>query len=413
VIGVTDTLPVQTAAPAGRRFDRGDLLIVVLLALVSAAGVLALDARRDPRFLKIPAGNDVWFEGDQPTVADSMVHRWSNQSRNARHPLFPLLGTIPVYAFTTLRAAEPVALRIVITAFSVLWSGTLYVLLRGVTTRRADALVFTLLGHATAAALFWVPVPETYALGSVSVMAVLALCAWDSAGRRHEGWYLATTAFSLAVTTTNWLTGLVGLVTRLPRRRALQIASNSLCVVVVLWAVQHTIFPTAHFFMATGIENRYVLPHGVTGIPGALRAVFFHAVVMPRITLVQEPKWGLVMSIQDSPLGSSGGSGIAATVLWGALALLGAWTLLARRHPMRAPLALALAGHVIVCLAYGDETFLYTLLFAPVLVAVAAVAASTTLRPAVLSLALVLTLLLAINNWQQLSFALRFFDAPH
>jgi hypothetical protein len=393
------------------KLEWGDLLAFVVLAILTGAAIWGIQSHMDHRFLTDPIGNDVWFEGDQPTVADRMVHRWSDQSRNARHPLFPLLGSTPVYLFAALGVFPSVALRLTVVAFGILWSGTVYLLLRGITTSRADALVFTALAHMTAAAMFWLPVPETYALASVSVMAVLALCAWDPSGRRAAAWYVGAAAFSLAVTTTNWLTGLVGLATRHPWRRALQLAANSLCVVVVLWAVQRAVFPTADFFIGSGLQRRFILPRGIEGIPAVLRGVFVHSIVMPHIGLVREPKWGWIMSVQEAGVGSSGLPGIAATGVWVVLLLLGALALVTWAHPMRAPLALALGGHVIVYAVYGDETFLYTLLVAPLLVAVAAVGANTRLRPLVLSLALILTVLLAANNWGQLSRALHFFGA--
>jgi hypothetical protein len=135
-----------------------------------------------------------------------------------------------------------------------------------------------------------------------------------------------------------------------------------------------------------------------------------HSIVMPQIGMLREPKWGWIMSVQEAAVGSSGLPGMAATVIWVALLLLGTLALVTWEHPMRAPLGLTLAGHVVVYAVYGDETFLYTLLVAPLLVAVAAVAANTRLRPLVLSMAVVLTVLLAVNNWGQLSRALHFFD---
>jgi hypothetical protein len=71
------------------------------LADLSIALIFALSVGRDLErpaidgraFFIAPGGNDVWFEADLPTVADTVLHRWSVQSRNARHPLFPLLAT--------------------------------------------------------------------------------------------------------------------------------------------------------------------------------------------------------------------------------------------------------------------------------------------------------------------------------
>lgn len=75
------------------------LNIAMALAIAIGMGGAAWTVPRvmDPRFLPAPAGNDVCFEADLPTLADTMVHRWSDQSRNARHPLFPMLVALPAY----------------------------------------------------------------------------------------------------------------------------------------------------------------------------------------------------------------------------------------------------------------------------------------------------------------------------
>lgn len=391
-------------------WHRSDVLILVVLVTISATFSSLIQRRADPRFLVEPAGNDVWFEADLPVVADRMQHRWADQSRSSRHPLFPLLATIPVYALTTLHVSQSAALRTVIVGFAAGWSAVFYILLRGVTRRRVDALVFTALGHVTAAAMFWLPMPETYTLGSASVMTALALGIWDTRGARAVGWYVATAAFSLAVTTSNWLTGLAVVATRQSRGRSVQIAANSLCVVVVLWSAQHVVFPSADFFLGQGPQYRFVLQDGVAGVPGAARAVLFHSVVMPAIAIKPEGKWGPIMSVQTAPLLSSGLVGAGATLLWTGLLGFGCWTLATSRTALRTPLALALAGHLLVYGLYGEETFLYTLHVAPLLICVAALATETRARSLVLTGATILTALLAINNGTQLSRALAFFD---
>src|SRR3954465_1790190 len=110
---ITDVADPPLRAPAAR-LTRGDFLAVVLLAIAAGTAVWLVRAHADPRFLALPAGNDVWFEADVPTVADRMLHRWADQSRNARHPLFPLLATVPAHLFQQLGLGEAVALRAVV-----------------------------------------------------------------------------------------------------------------------------------------------------------------------------------------------------------------------------------------------------------------------------------------------------------
>jgi len=100
-----------------------------------------------------------------------------------------------------------------------------------------------------------------------------------------------------------------------------------------------------------------------------------------------------------------------ASALWAALAAAGVWALATRPAAVRLPLLLALAGHLLVYCVYGEETFLYTLHIAPLLVCVAALATRTSLRPFCLAGAALLTVLLAVHNVGALRQALEFFAA--
>ena len=402
------TNPPMTETRTSRRLDRLDAVIALGLLLVIGALVWLTAARFDPRFLKDPDGNDVWFEADLPTVSDRILHRWSDQSRNARHPLFPLLATLPINVAKTV-VGEQTALRLLIVKVAALWVVALYLLLRAVTPGRLDALIFTALGSVSAAAVFWLPVPETYALGSLSVIAALALCAWDPMGKAGATAYVSAAAFSLAVTTTNWVSGLAAIFSRKPWRTALQLAANSLTVVVVLWGVQHMLFSSATFFIGEGAQTRFVLPHGLAGIAQSLRAVVFHSMVMPAIAVVPEPKWGSIMSVQDAAIGSGGSIAVVATGVWVLLLGAGAWSVATRASAVRGPLLAALAGHLVVYSVYGEETFLYTLHIAPLLVCLAALATNTRLRTVALGSAALLVVLLAVHNSRKLAEALSFF----
>src|SRR5262249_8107327 len=73
---------VVTLSPRQRRqaWEHIDGWILAAVASVTLLYAGAVHVRLDPRFFAVPAGNDVWFEGDGPIVADLIVHRWSEQS---------------------------------------------------------------------------------------------------------------------------------------------------------------------------------------------------------------------------------------------------------------------------------------------------------------------------------------------
>jgi hypothetical protein len=405
----------QLAAGERRRvapWTRVDSAVAIVFAMAIGSAVWSIQRSMDQRFFVAPAGNDVWFEADLPTVADTVLHRWSQQSRNARHPLFPMVATGSAYALRAAGLHDRSILASMSVAAAALWAALFYAIARALTGRAADAIVFTALACSTSSAMFWLTVPETYAFGSVSLLIPLALCAFDAERRVASGWYVAASAMSLSITTTNWMAGICTAAARWPWRRALQITANALCVVVVLWTIQRAIFPSAPFFFGYSNESRFVLPAASGGPVAVLRVLFFHTVVMPRLEVIAEPKWGAVMSVQHSAIGATGPWGAAAAALWAALLATVLFTLMSSRGNRRFGIVLAatLTGQVLLHLIYGEETFLYGLHVAPLLVlGVVLAAATTTWRRPILALAAALAVAAAINNGSQLATALGFF----
>ena len=119
------------------------------------------------------------------------------------------------------------------------------------------------------------------------------------------------------------------------------------------------------------------------------------------------------MSVQHSPIASSGAWGIAATVAWAALLVSAIVGLMASRGNPRVRIVVlgTLAGQVLLHLLYGEETFLYAIHVAPLLVLTTALAASSTpWRRAILVLAAAAAFTAAVNNLSQLETALGFFS---
>jgi hypothetical protein len=369
----------------------------------------------DRRFFTAPIGNDVWFEADMPIVADTILHRWTDQGRNARHPLFPLAATGAAYGLKALGVAEHERLLAIVAASAALWSATVFVLLRLVTPTRLDAGLFCLLAHVSAAAMFSLPTVETTVLGSTTLLAPLVLVAWNVRSRRGDAWYAVASAASLSMTTTGWIAGIMATAVSRRARAALQITVNALAIVVVLWGVEKTLVPPVPFFIEPVQPSRFLFSDVAGGVVPRVRALLFHGAVMPAVRVRSDVSWGDVMSVQYSPLGTSGAIGILATLLWAALLIAGAWALLRGDVPRRLRLAIAatLAAQFVIAACYGEETFLYGLYVVPLLVLSAA--AATTMKPGrwVRLAAAVLIALLAINNGRALWTATRFFaSAP-
>jgi len=387
-----------------------DKLLLAAMATLTMVYAGAVHVRLDDRFFTIPAGNDVWFEGDGPVVADRIVHRWSDQSRNAQHPLFPLWTTVPSYVMRLASLNPPQRIAVITVAAAAVWGAIVFELFRGLTRTRMEALSFSALTYVTSAAMFWLPSVETYVLGSATLLVPLTLMARDSVRPLPDGWYVAASAASLSVTITNWISGIVVSVMSRPMRRAIQISANALVAVVVLWALQST-FVAAPFFLAGNHDTRFFF-HPLSGGPVRMtRALVVHSVVMPRLDVVPEPKWGPRWTVQTSPLGSSGPVGAIATILWLALLSAGAAALaLGKAAPaLRRAVVPTLAAQLLLYNCYGEESFLYSLNVAPLLVACASASTALTTRRWVLIGTWVLIVLLTVNNSTQLSRAMQFF----
>ena len=295
-----------------------DVAVAVLFALLAGVVIWNVQRSMDARFFVAPAGNDVWFEADLPTVADTVLHRWSVQSRNARHPLFPLLATGSAYALRAAGLAE-IDSRVVVGACRRRMGWPL------LHDRPSDDIPPARRDRVHPARLLDI---ERHVLfrrsRNLHARVRDAARAARADRRRRRGTHARELVRGcLGRVVQRHLHELdvrpLGRGSRWPWRRALQISINAVFVVGVIWAVQRVIFPTAPFFFGYSNEERFVLP-AAGGGPGPIaRALFFHTIVMPHIELIPEPKWGTVMSVQHSPIASSGAWGVAATVAWAGL----------------------------------------------------------------------------------------------
>jgi hypothetical protein len=155
---------------------------------------------------------------------------------------------------------------------------------------------------------------------------------------------------------------------------------------------------------------RYLSVPSVTRVRNVARAFVFHSTVMPAIGSFEAPEntqaraMGLpFLSVQEAPLGSSGGFGILATAAWAMLLLAGGYAALSRRTEARFTIVVATAilGQLCLHTIYGEETFLYALNYWPLLLIVAPMGTFTPARPAVLGLVALCAAASAVNNLAQ------------
>jgi hypothetical protein len=102
-----------------------------------------------------------------------------------------------------------------------------------------------------------------------------------------------------------------------------------------------------------------------------------------------------------------------AVACWLTILVAGLWGLVTLRglDRFRWALGLTLLGQVGLHLVYGDETFLYSLHFLPLLLALAACATQLPARQPLRLVLLLLIVLVALNNTQQFQRAVEFMRA--
>jgi hypothetical protein len=361
---------------------------------------------------------DVWFEANLPRNYSNMVALDSDPSRSNVHPLYSLLVYPPTKVlFKTFGFPLVVAVRVVLSLAASLWVTLLFLALRSAGCHRPDAGLLSLLGLTSAAAIFWLPVPETYPVGSCSIL--LPLLLMNKVPRTSFWWYLLINVVSLSVTVTNWMVGLMLTLVNQGWKRTLYIGMTALMLVGVLGSLHNLVVPSVKLpFGQVRDEGKYLFrPEAVAPI-NILRSLLFHSMVMPEIVMVDNDGSHLViqkergtvavdlgkrMSTQPSSLGSGTSWGRIAVMVWGCLLVLGIWALLTMPGNARFRLVLAgvLCGQVLLHLLYGEETFLYTIHVVPLLILMVGMATLTAVRPMVLALAALLIIPMGANNVHQ------------
>ncbi len=391
--------------------DRDDWVCAAVIALAVAV-VCLLIARSLPSVLF--QSMDFWFEADTLREISNMTRVHDDHYRTSVHPLFSLMTFVPVYLMKHALSVSPLRAVLLVSGLAAgLWGGTLYLMLRLLGCRLLDAALFTLLGLCSAASLFWLPIPNSYSWGSLSIMLALVLLLGAEQRAFGAAAYVAASALTLSFTVTNWMAGLLVSLARWPWRQAVQISVNALCLVVLLWGVQKFIFPSSEFFIGHRAESSFINHPQSGGLSNIATSFLFHSLVAPSVRFMKDDAYAQAkanafrladrLTFQFSTPGSAGRLGLVAVVLWSAVLLNGLWRLLVLDGLLRFRLVLGglLLFEFTLHLLYGEETFVYSLNFLPLLLAVAALGAVGPGRRIVVTLTAFLLCCVAVNNWQQ------------
>ncbi|MFB2839395.1 hypothetical protein [Floridanema evergladense] len=401
-----------------------DSLIAVILAIGFAISSY-LSAQRIPDAIITDFyAQDVWFGSDIPTVFGNITSLQSDFGRNNKHPLFPLLIFPLVFGLGKIFHLEPVAAARLVTAlFAGAWIAALYALFRLMRCPRLDASIFSLLGGVSSAAVFWFVVPESFPSGSLSLLLPLLLLPLAEIQKVSPVWYGILSGFSVSITITNWMSGLLATFVSFRPKKAIQITLVTFVIVNVLWILQRIVFTNTGYSFAPKTfigEKKFITTPESDSVLSAISSFFYQTIVMPAIEFKDSPirpDWVKLATNTLTP-GSGGIWGTVAAICWTGLLLIGIWGFFTTKQQpkLRIVLGLIIVGQLLIHSVYGArETFIYSLHFAPLLLILAAFSSLTRLRLVALVLAGVLVVSAGINNrsqYNQATATLQYYGTP-
>ena len=379
-----------------------DVLIALCLAVVAVTLSMSL-SRQLPASLYSAEGNDAWFQADLGRAMRNMVDTRSNHFRTKVHPI----ASIAIHpVVTALRGVWPAsdlqaALRVV-WAVGALWAMGFYALCRLLAMGRVAGVCFALLAIGSAAFQFWFSVAETFAFGSLTLLAVLLVAAVAVHRPVRDRWIVLASVLSLSITVTNWVAGLVLALAQRPWRRALRLSAIAFLIVVALTVVQRGIYRFAKFFfLGSREELDYVNVAEAGTWLDKLAGMFWSPMAIPALAIREQLPPDLDwLTVQLSTPGSGSWAGGLALVLWSVLLLSGVYGLVTsqRWRSFAWVLLPTMGAQVLLHMVYGEETFLYAAHFLPLLLAVAVFARHSPLGRLAPTVALVAAGLAAANN---------------
>ena len=380
-----------------------DALLAALLAALALMLLAALSRQLPPQLFK-PEGLDAWFQADLPRALANMVDSQSNHYRTKVHPIASILIHPLVAGLRVLWPGSDLQVAMRFAALvAALWVISFYALCRLLGTGRFVALGFSLLAIASAGFQFWFSVPETFGIGSLTLLWVLLVAALAVHRPVGDRLLVAASIASLSITVTNWVAGLALAVVQRPWRRAFAISAIAFVVVAVVSVAQRFLYRFAKFFfLGSREEADYVNLEQSGTVLHKLAGMFWHPISVPEVLLAkasEAPKLNW-LTVQLSAPGSGSWAGMLALGLWTLLLAAGVHGLLRspQWHAFGKVLGLTLAAQVALHLIYGEETFLYAAHFLPLLMALAVFAARSLPGPVAACIALLTAGLAAFNN---------------
>lgn len=355
-----------------------------------------------------PRTHNLLFDGDVPQYTAIMTQRGHSHHGvySNRHPLVSLYLFPPAKILRFFGLSPPESVHVTMAMTCGVWTILMFSLLVVWGCRLVDAAVFTVLALISASSMVWHPVPESYPIGSATIIAALILTLWPRNASPLIR-YTAAAAVSLSMTLTNAIVGLIAGARGLATRDLWIAGTSAWFIVCMLWVLQKWAFPVVEFFLPPREVNAMWFSLTPNRIAQVLQVMLSHSIVMPEFGVMSgseriPPSTAVrMMTVQKSLLGTGGLWGLIATFAWIGLVGLGVWAACSIRCAL-STLCLLVGGTLMAFyLVWGTETFLFSLHMVPFLIVLTAGVTFTRWRPLSLALAIVVIVLGGANNWGQ------------
>ena len=367
---------------------------------------------------------DVWFDADPPERYESWASRWSPVYKRDTyfHPFYHLLTTPFAWLVTKVTGHTPEHVAQVFLALAAGAStAVMYWLLLAITQSAWISLLWTGIYLASSSFLFWCGILESYCFGMLSMLLPLLIAAYLPSPGVSNRWIVAGLLVSLSITVTNVMSGIAAALATAGLRRTLAALKDCIVAMAVISLIQAQIIP--------GIDGRSLFSMYLPGVIDEVRGfvdpdereslwwrpyrVLFAGVMIPNVVVTGAPRyewWATRCGLSVQTSGYSA-MGLAGACVWGMLLLGAAGWGVSRGHslePLYVALVMVIAGQLALHTVFGDETFLYSAHYGPVLILFSAYACRTQFGKMAVVLGALLLAIEVANNIPEFLWSVRY-----
>ncbi|WPB57299.1 hypothetical protein [Xylophilus sp. GOD-11R] len=356
---------------------RINLFLALAIALVGFVMLFSLSSEL-PKSIYTYRGDNSWFQGDLARNFSNMTDMSGNvwgHHRSRVHPIFSIL-TLPGTAL--IRAIAGVGVLKSALIFNAIvggiWLSVLFLLSLEITKNRIFSVLFCAYGASAAGFVFWFSVPETYPLGSLTILCAVYMVVRAQAGR-HFGRlsWVGLVGSTLSITITNFFMGIMAALVSFPRKQALRIVVYALLLVMVISVVQKVIVPSSALFFLPklGREAEFVNHKDSGALHDRVLNLLVSSVSLPEPMVESRSELLPKLSVQASPFANRTSLSWVGVACWIFLLGCGLLRLIGEDPRLRIYFFLTLGFQLLLHGIYGEETFLYSAHSLPILLGVA------------------------------------------